>query len=165
MVNPYLISMEVSAILASSILVVCFSLALINILRGPKVMFLMKQCILLMISNFFYIVYISLYNTRRRVVSHKSPDMLLVVTICMVCDYIHYVCLFVCMWQFAFKYWVVAVEMPKVIRELDQGLLLDVTQRTLIWKQHERNRVRMEKRYNIVWFIGILINIGMCTWY
>lgn len=114
--------MEVSAILASSILVVCFSLALIKIFRGPRVMFLMKQCILLITSNFFYIVYISLYNTRRRVVAGKSPNMLLVVTTCMVCDYIHYVCLFVCMWQFAFKYWVVAVEMPKVIKELDQGL-------------------------------------------
>lgn len=165
MVNPYITSMEVSGILASAILIVCFGLALIRIFRGPKVKFLMQQCLLLIISNSVFIVYISLYNIRRTAVSHQTKNALLLVILSMLFDYIHYVCLFVCMWQFAFKYWVVAVEVPKVIQELDQSFRATVSERSTIQKTNEENRVKLERQYKIIWFIGIISNTVMCTWY
>jgi cobalamin synthase len=117
--------MEDSTYITCGALILLLSYALLRVVRGSKVTFLIYLIVLLILSNVSYIVYMSLYNTRKSLElynqstsSSEYRKLKLYVSLSMVFDLIHYSCFFSAMWCFAFKYWVVAVEVPKMIKDL-----------------------------------------------
>ena len=72
----------------------------------------------LIITNLAFICYMATYNKRHDLEANKSayPDQLLtVVSFSMTADLLRYLAWNITIWVFAFKYWVVSIEMPKAI--------------------------------------------------
>ena len=110
--------MELSSYVTSAVLIVLLIYALLRVMKGSRVSFLIWMIILLIISNFAFIIYIADYNNRRRIITNSDStyeEKLTIVSFSITFDCIRYLTLLITMWCFSFKYWVVAVEIPKAI--------------------------------------------------
>lgn len=110
--------MELSSYVTSGVLIVLLVYALVRVMKGSRVSFLIWMIILLIISNFAFILYIAIYNDRRRIITNSEStrsDKLPIVSFSISFDCARYLTLMVTMWCFSFKYWVVSVEIPKAI--------------------------------------------------
>ncbi len=113
--------MELSAYITSAVLIFFFIVALVRALQGSKFGFLFWMIALLIVSNIAFIAYIAVYNERRTILSNKTStrdEKLSIVSFSIACDFLRYASWQVMIWCFAFKYWVVSVEMPKVIQAM-----------------------------------------------
>lgn len=110
--------MEFSSYVTSGVMIVLLIYALLRVMKGSRVSFLIWMIILLIISNFAFIIYIADYNNRRRIITNSDStyeEKLTIVSFSITFDCIRYLTLLITMWCFSFKYWVVAVEIPKAI--------------------------------------------------
>ncbi len=119
--DTQLLVMEVSSYLTSGLLLLSLGHTLLRVWHGSRVDFLLILVSMLLLSNLFYICYISVYNDRKSLEQDPSTtrlEVLPVVSISVACDFIRYFTLQISMWLFTFKYWVVSVEVPKAIKRI-----------------------------------------------
>ena len=118
MTNLYLV-IECSAYFTSSVLICLQLWALKEISKGSNFSFLMCMISLLLLCNIAFIGYVAIYKRRRSAQdsAESNPvDELLIVSFSMSFDLIRYLTWQIMIWVFAFKYWVVSIEMPKAIQ-------------------------------------------------
>jgi hypothetical protein len=73
---------------------------------------------LLLLSNVAFIIYTATYEPRRAVLENVNSTrkaQVGIVALNMICDAVRYGCYNVMIWVFAFKYWIVSIEIPKAI--------------------------------------------------
>ena len=116
-----LLIMEVSSYLTSGLLLLLLGYTLLRVWNGSRVDFLLILVSMLLMSNLFFICYISVYNDRKNLEQDQSTtrsEVLPIVSFSVACDFIRYFTLQISMWLFTFKYWVVSVEVPKAIMRI-----------------------------------------------
>lgn len=111
----------------------------------------------LIITNLAFICYMATYNKRHYLEANKSayPDQLLtVVSFSMTADLFRYLAWNITIWVFAFKYWVVSIEMPKAIE--------NSRRMSIVNKEVDRTDKLLENtelRYQIGLWLGATVNV------
>lgn len=70
-----------------------------------------------------------------------------------ICIFLFYFTSNLMYWLFGFKYWVISIEVPHLIEAQKEGS-----------DGQPRKRICTEKRYEVVNWIGILVNFIACAW-
>lgn len=71
------------------------------------------------------------------------------------------------MWCFAFKYWVVSIEMPKAISKIIErrnSLASGATSASQL-EEVDLGGKNSEKQYNFICWVGIIVNVVFVLWY
>ena len=108
-----------SVFCTSSVLILLFSIALYLNLRVSKVGFISHLNTLLIVSNVALIAYIAIVTPpgiKNCSTLMSCADNYLVLA--MIFDFIRYFTWLVFIWSFAFKYWVVSIEMPRTLNKI-----------------------------------------------
>jgi hypothetical protein len=62
-------------------------------------------------------------------------------------------------WAFSFKYWVVSIEIPKIVSSLGPNI------RNSIQVQNDRPLMINERKFQVVFWFGVLANLVFTTWW
>jgi hypothetical protein len=62
-------------------------------------------------------------------------------------------------WAFSFKYWVVSIEIPKIVSSLGPNI------RNSIQVQNDRPLMINERKFQLVFWLGVLANLVFTTWW
>lgn len=149
--------MEWSSYITSSIIVVAAVFVMYQVRSGLRFEFITMMLIGLIVTNTFFIFYMLIYNKRHDLEESTTASrgqLLSIVSLSMAADMIRYFAWNLTMWVFAFKYWVISIEMPKAIKN----------SRTMSIIQKEADRTdqalqNSEHKYKVGLWIGVGVNV------
>lgn len=124
-----------SSYVTSSTLVILSIYAMYKVRNGSRFEFLTLMLFGLIVTNICYILYVVIYGKRRRLELDKGTphsELLNIVALSMTFDLLRYFAWQLTMWVFAFKYWVISIEIPKAItKKRSMGALQEIGIREL----------------------------------
>lgn len=149
--------LECSAYSTSVVLILLLSRSFVKVYKGTQFQFVQVIIGLLLVSNVAFIIYTATYAPRRAVLANVDSTrkaQVGIVAVSMICDAVRYGCYNVMIWVFAFKYWIVSIEIPKAISRSSEAN-----------STADSEKQRQERIYYLVQWIGIIINIAVVILY
>ena len=160
-----IVIIRLSVFCTSSVLILLFCIALYMNLRVSKVGFISHLNTLLIASNLALIAYIALVTPS----DIKNCSTLMscannLLPLAMIFDFIRYFTWLIFIWSFAFKYWVVSIEMPRTLNKI---LAHDPTPYRTSQQIREYSNLMhsYEKYYTIGYWTGVCLNFISVTWF
>ena len=138
--------------------------ALFKVIKSQKTLsFLFYVLVLLTVSNAAEICYTAILKVNNLDFcfdeSNKCDSTNAKILLLCIFDYIRYLTWMLAIWAFSFKYWVVSIEIPKILSEL--GLSI----RQSIHVNQDSKQVLKERKFQVIFWFGVLANFVFTTWW
>ena len=148
--------MEWSTYITSAIIVVVSVYVMAKVRSGSRFEYITMFLFGMILTNTFFILYMVSYNKRYELENSATAthgQLLGVVSLSLSADLIRYLAWQLTMWVFAFKYWVISIEMPKAIQNSRAMSIL-------IKEDETKNEAleNSESKYTVALWVGGVIN-------